>query len=66
MPSEKKGVPAKIDRTFDKELQDVSIERIKNDLEKEMIPKREITRMITNTEYWKKVKEELITKPRKK
>ena len=64
-PSDK-GVPAKIDLGFDKELEDVSIARIKNDLEKEMIPKREVTRMITNTEYWKKVKEELINKPRKK
>lgn len=66
MPGEEKGTPARIDLTFMNELDDIRIGRIKKDLEKEMIPFREVTRMIKNTENWKNVKEELINKPRKK
>ena len=65
-PNVNKGVPAKIDLGFDNFLEEIAIERIKKDLEKEILPKRELTRMFMITEHLKDIKFELINKPRKK
>lgn len=55
----------RIDPDFDGWLEGLSIERIKNGLEKEQISQRELTRMIMNTESRIPLEEELLTKKRK-
>lgn len=62
----RRAIQERIDEEFKKELESISINRIKNDLEIDKLPIKELTRMTLNTDNWKKVKEELQTKPRKK
>lgn len=62
----RRAIQERIDEEFKKELEMISIKRIKNDLEIDKLPIKELTRMTLNTLNWKKCKEELETKPRKK
>ena len=59
------GIAEKIDKIWKEDLDSIRINRVKNDLETDIIPIREVTRMLRNTEGWKMSKKELETKPRK-
>lgn len=61
-----KGIQERIDIGLKDDLKAVGVERIKNDLEKEMLPIRELTRMMKNTATYPNLLDELKTKPRKK
>lgn len=58
--------PQRLDPKFLKELDEIASQRAsKGDRIKEL-SYRELTRMSVNTVSWKKLKEELATKPRRK
>lgn len=56
----------RVDKEFARDLKDISLIRIRNGLEKEMLSKRELTRIMRNTSSYPLMIEELKTKPRKK
>ena len=60
-----KGKLTRIDENMDKALDNISVNRIVNGLERNKISRREITRMMLNTESWKKCALELETKSRR-
>ncbi len=55
----------RVDRDFVKDLENASIERIKNGNERRTLPTRELTRMLRNTQGWNSVLQELKLKPRR-
>jgi hypothetical protein len=58
------GIPERIHENFLKELDEIAVKRIKNDLEIDKVSIKELTRMTLNTDNWKNCKKELETKPR--
>ena len=64
--SKKNSKPVRLDPLFEEWTHEMAILRIKNDLEKEMISPREISRMFMNTALRPELEKELTTKPRKK
>jgi hypothetical protein len=60
-----KGKLTRIDEGMDKALDNISVKRIVNGLERNKISRRELTRMALNTESWHKLSLELETKMRK-
>lgn len=60
-----RGKLTRIDEGMDKALENISIKRIVNGLERNKVSRREMTRMILNTDGWKKTALELETKSRK-
>ena len=64
--SKKNSKPIRTDPLFEEWTKEIAIERIKNNLEREMISPREVTRMFLNTESRSKIEEELTTRPRRK
>lgn len=61
-----RGIQERIDEDFKNALHEIRINRIKNGVENDLIPIRELTRMSLNAESWKELKGELERKPRKK
>jgi hypothetical protein len=61
-----KAIQERIDINLRNDLKEVSLDRIKNGLEKEMQPIKELTRMMRNAESYPNLLNELKTKPRKK
>ena len=66
MGNNKRGVQERVDPEFKEWANDISIERIKNSLEKDKISVREVTRMMMNAENLLNLEKELLTKLRKK
>lgn len=62
----KKRFLMEADEGFFKDIKNIKIPRIKNNLETKVISDREVTRMLRNTDGFKISLEELKTKPRKK
>lgn len=62
----KKAIQQRIDTDFNEWIKDISVERVKNGLEKDTIPAREVTRMMMNAESITALEKELLTKQRKK
>ena len=62
----RQAIQERIDMEFKKELNKIAIQRVKNDLESDILPIKELTRMTLNAESWKELKGELETKTRKK
>jgi hypothetical protein len=62
----RKSIQQRVDINFNEWMKDISLERVKQGLEKEIIPAREVTRMMMNTENITALEKELLTKQRKK
>ena len=56
----------RVDPEFEDWTKEIAIERVKRNLEKELLPPREITRMMLNAPGLEALEIDLITKPRKK
>ena len=61
----RRAIQQRVDMDFNEWARDISVERVKNGLEKEIIPVREVTRMIMNTDNLVNMEKELLTKRRK-
>lgn len=65
-PFEEKTIVERIHRDFMKEIRSVSKERFKKDLDDDLIPVHEVTRMMLNADHWNGLRDELTSKQRKK